>query len=73
MGPEVNKMNWLSFVNGVVGILLILVAASGLVSNHMAATAVGVGGVVVLVLAALRWITGFGRFSIGRGREQLPH
>lgn len=66
-------MNWLSFVNAVVGILLILIAVSGLIAGHMGATAVAIGGLVVLVLGALRWITGFARFSIGRERAQLSH
>jgi hypothetical protein len=65
-------MNWLSFVNGVIGIALILVAVSGLVS-HASAIAVAVGGLVVLVLGALRWITGFARFSADHVRAQLPH
>ncbi|HEY9286500.1 MAG TPA: hypothetical protein VIT43_00595 [Candidatus Dormibacteraeota bacterium] len=56
-------MKWLSFINGLAGILLILIGASGVLSNHMAATAVAILGLVVLVLSALRWITGFGRFS----------
>lgn len=71
---EVTKtMKWLSFVNGIIGIALILIAVSGLVANHMAASAVAVGGLVVLVLAALRWVTGFARFSAGHSRAELPH
>jgi hypothetical protein len=56
-------MNWLSFANGVVGILLILVALSGLLTTHWGTPAVAIGGRIVLVLAVLRWIAGFGRFS----------
>ena len=56
-------MKWLSFVNGIVGIILIVVAVSGVISNHVAAAAVAIGGLVVLVLAALRWVTGFARYS----------
>lgn len=66
-------MNWLSFANGIVGILLILVAVTGLIGSHTAATAVAIGGLVVLVLAALRWITGFAKFTVGHGRAELPH
>ncbi len=66
-------MNWLSFVNGVIGIALILIAVSGLIGGHTAATAVAVAGLVVLVLGALRWTTGFARSSVGRGRAELPH
>lgn len=65
-------MNWLSFVNGVIGVALILIAVSGLVA-HEAAVAVAVAGLVVLVLGALRWITGFARFSADHVRAQLPH
>ncbi|MGH7764323.1 MAG: hypothetical protein ACREOM_07905 [Candidatus Dormibacteraceae bacterium] len=65
-------MKWLSFVNGVIGIALILTAVSGLVS-HEAGVAVAVAGLVVLVLGALRWVTGFARFSADRVRAQLPH
>jgi len=68
----INNMNWLSFVNAVIGVALILIAVSGLVS-HEAAAAVAVGGLVVLVLGALRWITGFARFSADHVRAQLPH
>ncbi|MGH7762523.1 MAG: hypothetical protein ACREOY_14095 [Candidatus Dormibacteraceae bacterium] len=65
-------MKWLSFVNGVIGIALIVTAVSGLVS-HEAAVAVAAAGLVVLVLGALRWITGFARFSADHVRAQLPH
>lgn len=65
-------MKWLSFVNGVIGVALIVIAVSGLVS-HAAAVIVAVAGLVVLVLAALRWITGFARFSADHVRAQLPH
>lgn len=65
-------MNWLSFVNAVIGIALILIAVSGLVA-HEAAVPVAVAGLVVLVLGALRWITGFARFSTDHVRTQLPH
>ena len=65
-------MNWLSFVNGVIGIALILIAVSGLVS-HGAAVPVAVAGLVVLMLGAVRWITGFARFSADHVRAQLPH
>jgi hypothetical protein len=30
-------MKWLSFINGIAGILLILAGVSGIVSNHLAA------------------------------------
>jgi hypothetical protein len=56
-------MKWLSFINGLAGILLILIGVSGALSNHAAAVAVAILGLVVLVLSALRWITGFGRFG----------
>jgi hypothetical protein len=65
-------MKWLSFVNGVIGVMLIVIAVSGLVS-HEAAVVVAVAGLVVLVLGALRWITGFARFSADHVRAQLPH
>jgi hypothetical protein len=58
-------MKWLSFINGIVGILLILVGVSGLISNHLAAAGVAILGLIVLVLSTLRWITGFARFSSG--------
>ena len=63
-------MKWLSFINGIAGILLILIGASGMISDHMVATAVAIVGLVVLVLATLRWITGFTRFS---GTVHAPH
>jgi hypothetical protein len=50
-------MNWLSFVNGVIGIALILIAVSGLVSHG----------------AAVPVATGFARFSADHVRAQLPH
>jgi hypothetical protein len=65
-------MNWLSFVNAVVGIVLIVLGASGMVGNHMVAIAVVIGGLIVLALGALRWITGFGRFSSEASRP-IPH
>jgi hypothetical protein len=58
-------MKWLSFINGIVGILLILVGVSGLISNHLAAAGVAILGLIVLVPSTLRWITGFARFSAG--------
>jgi hypothetical protein len=58
-------MKWLSFINGIAAILLILVAVSGLISNHLAGAGVAILGLIVLVLSALRWITGFARFSSG--------
>ena len=58
-------MKWLSFINGLAGILLILIGASGILSNHMAAVGVAILGLVVLVLSALRWITGFAHFTGG--------
>ena len=66
-------MKWLSFVNGIIGIILILIAVSGLIANHMAAGAVAIGGLVVLALAAIRWITGFGRLSRTATRPELSH
>ncbi len=57
-------MNWLSFVNAIVGIALILApTALGFSQNTPAAASVEVGGLIVLVLGALRWITGFSRYS----------
>ena len=43
-------MKWLSFINGIAGILLILVGVSGLLSNHLAAAGVAILGLIVLVL-----------------------
>lgn len=61
-------MKWLSFVNALVGIALILgPTALGFSHETLAATAVQVGGLIVLVLGALRWITGFSRYSIAGG------
>jgi hypothetical protein len=65
-------MKWLSFVNGIVGIILIVIAVSGLVANHVAAAAVAIGGLVVLVLAAIRWVTGFARYS-STHRVEMSH
>lgn len=56
-------MKWLSFVNGIFGILLILLGVSGMISNHLAASGVAIVGLIVLVLSTLRWITGFAHFS----------
>ena len=58
-------MKWLSFINGIAGILLILAAVSGSISDHLAAAGVAILGLIVLVLSTLRWITGFARFSSG--------
>jgi hypothetical protein len=58
-------VKWLSFINGIAGILLILAAVSGSISNHLAAASVALLGLIVLVLSTLRWITGFARFSSG--------
>ena len=64
-------MKWLSFINGIAGILLILIGASGMISNHLVATGVAIVGLIVLVLATLRWITGFSHFSGPRYTQ--PH
>lgn len=57
-------MKWLSFVNAIVGLALILAPTLLGFSQHaLAATVVEVGGLTVLVLGALRWITGFSRYS----------
>ena len=65
-------MKWLSFVNGIVGIVLIVIGVSGMVTNHLVAAAIAVAGLIVLVLAAIRWITGFGRYAAGAGHP-IPH
>jgi len=64
-------MKWLSFVNALVGIALILTpTALGFSHETIAATAVQVAGLIVLVLGALRWITGFSRYA-GSGGDHL--
>jgi hypothetical protein len=63
-------MKWLSFINGIAGILLILVGVSGMIGNRLAAAGVAILGLIVLVLATLRWITAFERFS-GAGHAPL--
>ncbi len=61
-------MKWLSFVNALVGIALILgPTALGFSHETLAASAVQVSGLIVLVLGTLRWITGFARYSSGAG------
>lgn len=63
-------MNWLSFVNGLVGVVLILsVAVLGL--SQLAAAFLLVSGVIVLVCSSLRWITGFSRYT-GGGDRLMP-
>ena len=57
-------MKWLSFVNAIVGIGLILAPTLLGFSQHtLAAAVVEVSGLIVLVLGALRWITSFSRYS----------
>lgn len=56
-------MKWLSFVNALVGIALILAPTLLGFSQHTLAAIVEVSGLIVLVLGALRWITGFSRYS----------